>query len=329
MHPPHPSYLPPERKCIPGELRDRSQWVVWRAIWREGKNGKPGKWAKVPFNARTGRKASATSPATWSSFDQALQTYEAGNYDGIGYVFAADDPYCGVDLDACRDPGTGVIDAGATEIVASLSSYTELSVSGTGTHTIVRGRLPGAGCRKDHVEMYDAKRYFCFTGHVIDGCPLTVEGRQEEIEALHARVFGATPQSAQASTRHTASLEPDDERLLTRARAAKNGAKFEALYVLGDTSGYASASEADLALCSLLRFWTGDDAERIDRLYRGSALMRPKWDSKRGDTTYGAQTVAKALITAPPGPGHPPGRRSHTRPHTSRRRGKHGTATTP
>ncbi len=46
---------------IPAELRERDQWVTWKLI-----NG-----TKVPFNARTGKAASSTDPATWATFDEA------------------------------------------------------------------------------------------------------------------------------------------------------------------------------------------------------------------------------------------------------------------
>src|SRR5262249_40583233 len=49
---------------------------------------------------------------------------------------------------------------------------------------------------------------------------------------------------------------------------------------------------ADLALCSMLAFWTGGDAEQIDRLFGESKLTRPKWE-KRLD--YRQRTIAKAL----------------------------------
>jgi putative DNA primase/helicase len=60
-------------------------------------------------------------------------------------------------------------------------------------------------------------------------------------------------------------------------------------------TGYGSRSEADLALCVVLAFWTQRDAARMDRLFRGSALRRDKWDEPRGTQTYGAKTIAAAL----------------------------------
>jgi hypothetical protein len=82
--------------------------------------------------------------------------------------------------------------------------------------------------------------------------------------------------------------------LLAKAMAAINGEKFKRLWG-GDTNGHAGDdSAADLAVCSLLAFWCGPDADRTDRLFRQSGLIRPKWDSRRGATTYGRGTIAKA-----------------------------------
>jgi len=51
-------------------------------------------------------------------------------------------------------------------------------------------------------------------------------------------------------------------------------------------------SDADLALCAFLAFWTGRDSSRMERLFRQSGLMRDKW-SARPD--YRAMTIGKAL----------------------------------
>src|SRR5262249_4228846 len=85
-----------------------------------------------------------------------------------------------------------------------------------------------------------------------------------------------------------------DAELIEHAKSATNGAKFSRLWA-GDTSGYPSQSEADLALCSILAFWTCRDAARIDHLFRQSRLIRPKWDEQHGDDTYGQMTIAKAI----------------------------------
>lgn len=59
----------------------------------------------------------------------------------------------------------------------------------------------------------------------------------------------------------------------------------------------ASQSEADMALCCMLAFWSGKNREQIDRLFRQSRLFRPKWDESHfsGGDTYGGRTLDDAL----------------------------------
>ena len=87
----------------------------------------------------------------------------------------------------------------------------------------------------------------------------------------------------------------DDADLLNKASRAKNGSAFDALWA-GNTSRHnGDHSAADMALLNALAFWTGKDAVRMDRLFRQSGLMRPKWDESHGTSTYGAMTVDKAI----------------------------------
>lgn len=67
------------------------------------------------------------------------------------------------------DPETGEVAVWAQQIIEGLDGYTELSPSGAGIHIIVRGELPGGGNRKGPLEMYDTKRFFTMTGHVLGG----------------------------------------------------------------------------------------------------------------------------------------------------------------
>jgi len=88
----------------------------------------------------------------------------------------------------------------------------------------------------------------------------------------------------------------DDQTLIEKAKGAKDGAKFSALWE-GNTEGYKSQSEADLALCCLLAFWTGGDYNRIDALFRQSGLYRDKWDrqNEAGEEDYKDKTINAAL----------------------------------
>ena len=76
----------------------------------------------------------------------------------------------------------------------------------------------------------------------------------------------------------------------------KNGEKFQSLYNGEyESLGYCSHSEADLAFCSYLAFWTNLDPEKMDEIFRKSKLMRTKWDEFHGTKTYGQITIEKAL----------------------------------
>jgi putative DNA primase/helicase len=154
---PDKKILPVMVENIPRELKVRPQWVVWEAVGE--------KLDKVPYSARTGRKASSTDLMTWSTFPEALEAYEHGEYAGLGFMFSSGDPYTGVDLDSCVDED-GHIASWALQIARYLDSYTELSATGTGLHIIVRGDVPNR--RKDEVEVYSSKRFFTVTGHVVE-----------------------------------------------------------------------------------------------------------------------------------------------------------------
>ena len=147
---------------IPEELKALDQWVVYRLEKVKDRLTKP------PYQVN-GYKASSTKPETWCAFEQAFEAYNKKNFDGIGFVFTKDDPYTGIDFDGCVNPETKSIESWAMEWIVKFSSYTEFSPSKTGTHTIVKGKLPcEKGIKKGDYEIYDHARYFTFTGDVIE-----------------------------------------------------------------------------------------------------------------------------------------------------------------
>ena len=151
--------LPVRVEGIPHELKARPQWVVWKMEEGEGKS------TKVPYTPRSEHKASSTDLTTWGTFEEALDVI--ARYDGMGFVLCSGDPYTGIDLDDCRDPVTGEIEPWALRIVRSLSSYAEVSPSGTGIHVIAKGKAPKNG-KRGKVEMYSSERFFTITGHVLE-----------------------------------------------------------------------------------------------------------------------------------------------------------------
>jgi P4 family phage/plasmid primase-like protien len=128
--------------------------------------------------------------------------------------------------------------------------------------------------------------------------PKPIAERQAVIDAIHAEMFGSrngngkhtANESSQSTNRSAGNL--DDTKRLSLARKAKNGARFKMLFDRGEWQlNFPSQSEADLALCQMLAFWTAKDSARIDSLFRQSGLMREKWN--RDD--YREPTIAKAI----------------------------------
>jgi putative DNA primase/helicase len=281
--------------CIPASLRERSQWVCWNYITRGGKQ------TKCPVNARGGGPADSTDPTTWATFDEAVTAWRSGGYAGIGYVFAEDDPFAGIDLDGCIDDAGNIVPA-AREVIDALDSYTEISPSGRGVKVFIAGRKPdGIGCRSKAIagfkeaEVYDRDRFFTVTGQRVPDTPAEVKDRQADLEALCIRLWPKKQTPRLQGTPASAGFCDDDAALIKRASAAKNGDRFGKLWA-GDTSLHGDdASGADQALCNSLAFWTGRDPERMDRLFRRSGLFREKWDEKRGARTYGQMTIEKAI----------------------------------
>lgn len=156
-------------QLVPRELRERPQWIVWKYIGEDRR--------KVPFQAN-GTPAKSNDPQTWTTFDRVAARCN-GAY-AAGFVFASDDPFCGIDLDGCRNPQTGEIKNWAIAILAQLDSYTEVSPSKTGVKIWVRGSLRGRTGKKQElteapvadrtpaIEMYDQGRYFAVTGNRLD-----------------------------------------------------------------------------------------------------------------------------------------------------------------
>jgi len=300
---------------IPAELTALKQWVCWHFFNRGGKPTKvPISLEKINRRFPGGkthhwRNAKADDPSTWMPYRIAADMHKRGlGTDGIGFMFAADDPYVGIDLDNCRDPETGIIDAWAQEIITRFATYAEVSPSGRGVKMIGRGTLPieTTGRKRNlgdgrAIEAYQHGRYFAITGDLLDVGASEIADCGDAIEWLWGLHFApAEAPSAKCNHAHCdhdrahghdpITLSSDAE-LVDRIRRSRQCAKFDRLWQ-GDLSDYqGDHSAADMGLCAMLAFWTGGDADTIDRLFRQSGLMREKWE--RADYSQG--TIGKAV----------------------------------
>ncbi len=258
---------------IPEELKKINQWVCWVGA------------DKIPKNPSNGKNAQSNNSSTWGTFKQAVKACETYGFDGIGFMFA--NGYFGVDLDHCIDN----VDF-CDEFVETLESYTEVSKSGHGIHIICKGKLPDGARRKGNVEMYSSGRYFICTGNVYNQKYKEVKDCTESIKVLYSKYLPSD--MPKVERRKSEPVDLNDEEIIDKARNCKSGYVFNILYS-GNWQGlYTSQSEADLALCNQLAFWTGKDEVQMDRIFRSSGLMRDKWDKKRGAKTYGEITIGRA-----------------------------------
>lgn len=294
---------------LPAQLREKGLFCCWRYEERDGKK------TKVPYNPRTGGRAQSTNPDTFAPLPVALAALEVGRYDGVGVgVFGS---LGAIDIDRCLS-AAGEPSPLAADVVETMQGYTEVSPSGKGLRilfTVPEG-FPYDKVRyyinnqKSGLEIYIAgatQKYVTVTGNAWTP-GLDLEGRGEQLRAVLEKYMvrpqaqRPTPPPAPAALDWEAKIGSsaaalDDLALIEKAKQSRSGAQFTALWA-GDISGYKSPSEADIALCNTLAFWTNKDPGRMDRLFRMSGLFRPdKWDRPTAGSTYGAITIRNAIDT--------------------------------
>lgn len=256
---------------IPMELRALPQWVCAGAD-------------KIPVNPRNGRAASVTDPASWGTFEEACRA----GLKNVGFVLAAWGEYTIIDLDnKVERPLNPEQYARMEAILKAFPSYTERSTSGRGYHIIVRGKIP-AGVHRDSVEMYCSGRYMICTGDVVN--PLPIADCQNILDGMYSQMKPVEAVSLEETAETVEDLE-----LIEMAMHASNGEKFNAL-CSGDMTGYPSQSEADLALLSILAFYSNSN-EQVRRLFRMSSLGKREKALK--NDTYVNYALAKIRSNQP------------------------------
>jgi len=272
---------------IPQELKGMDQWVCWKFEERNNR------MTKIPINPKTGGYAMSNNAATWGDFKTAVNV--SRNFDGIGFMFA--NGIFGIDLDDMDGEivkyKNGNEDNIISEFIHGLSSYAEYSPSGKGIHILCKGELPPGGRRKGQFEFYESGRYFTMTGDIASEYT-TIEDCTETVKYLHAKYIGAP--IIKTETKNTpGQLDLDEQKILELAIKSKQGQAFSTLYNGFWDGLYPSQSEADLAFANMLAFWTARDKFKMDTIFRKSGLFRPKWDSRRGERTYGDYVLDAAI----------------------------------
>lgn len=166
------------------------RWVSWQTEERDGRS------TKVPYSPTRAGRAHADKPDTWGSRKQAeahaAKLIRPLGLGGIGIELGSMNNGMvlgGVDFDTCRDKA-GSLTPWASEAIAKLGSYTEVSPSGSGAKTFflatkadVATLAPMLSPKlarqfkqrgNDHppaIELYCGFRYFAVTDQHLDGTP--------------------------------------------------------------------------------------------------------------------------------------------------------------
>lgn len=288
-------------KNIPALLKTSCRFCVWKYEKRNGQK------TKMPYNPANGDRAKINDLHTFADFKTTLVVYAMGGYDGIGV--AVGNGIGAFDIDKCiREDGT-LNDTAATVLSIFPTAYVEKSPSGKG--------LRGFFCvpedyvfdktvyyinnRREGLEVYmpgATNRFVTVTGDVYRaGEPEgEIPNNETAMTTLLDTLMKRAKQVQNTQMRHHSYL--DDDAVIKHAEESASGEKFKALYAGDWEELYDSQSDADMALLAILSFWCGCDEEQMDRLFRASGLMRPKWDRKQAGTTYGAISIRNAVNTA-------------------------------
>jgi len=296
----------PGWETVPEALRKREQWVCWRAV--DSGNSADG-MSHTPIDPATGERATFDDENTWSGFEDAYATATASelDVDGLAFYPTRDDPLTAVELSACRDPETGNLDDWAQTVIETLGSYTEAAYDGQSIRIIVAGQPPS--WTSGPIDICDAEFYVPITGDRLSSTPATVTERTTELRGVYKAWKGATDPSEAAATLSAVDVqefgglpsEPgvdvdlSDTAVIERAQYGPAGDVFRRLWT-GSSAGYANQTEADVAFCSQLAYWTGGDGEQIERLVRQSDRNRAEWVSLVSEgTLYDERTIEQAL----------------------------------
>ena len=276
---------------IPEELKELPQWVLWRAEW----NNKRQQYEKVPYSF-SGYRASSTNKDTWTIFDAIHNLYEENNlYDGIGFMLSDNDKYIVLDIDNAIDEN-GQINSDLALEMTELT-YCEMSPSGTGLHCFFKGELPEQRKKKRSdldIELYDNARFMTVTGESIGQSEICVE--QEILNNLVERFF-----KEEQNFETTLSYDPNhkselsDEEVINLMLKSKQKDKISDLLEGNFEKHFASPSEAVQSLLHYLAFYTNKDKQQMENIFLNYNNLTDKWDSKRGNTTWGQLELDKAI----------------------------------
>ncbi|MDU0462074.1 hypothetical protein QVA57_05170 [Staphylococcus ureilyticus] len=276
---------------IPDELKQLPKWVLWRAEW----DNKQKQYKKVPYSY-AGYRASSTESETWTIFDAIHSLYEKNHsYNGIGFVLSNDDDYICLDIDDAVNPDTGQLQTDLALEMTELT-YCELSPSGTGLHCFFKGELPSERKKKRSdldIELYNNARFMTVTGESIGQSEICEV--QATINNIVERYFKVEEPVKTFTIHPNRTNDLSDDEVLDIMMKSKNKDKISDLLKGNYEKYFDSPSEGVQSLLHYLAFYTSKDKGQMERLFLDYNNLTDKWNSKRGNTTWGQLELDKAI----------------------------------
>lgn len=265
------------------ELKQKQIWLLWKFVLKNGKE------TKVPISAINGKFIGTTSKyaSHWTTFEKAVSNKDKFNANGLGFIVPKGYFFFDIDDQNINEPLVKTM-------LDRFDTYTEYSQSGNGIHGYGKcdlSKLPIDDIKskskyymknsKLNMELYIGgctNRFAVFTGNAIKDIPLN-DCTDAILETLNNEMLKSN----------------DDKKvseIIESLKSQKSHKKFEDLFNGEFNKYFKSLSEADLSLCTLIAYRTGDNPTLIDEVFRKSKLCRDKWLNRED---YRNQTIKKAL----------------------------------
>lgn len=307
---------PQFRKAV-GAMANIPQWFAWTLKW----DAAAGKFQKTPG---VGHPVDVSIAANWTDYDKALATVARLDVPGsltryaLGFRLTKGCGYFLFDLDKCVTDGNAT-DFAKAMIAGFSGSMLEYSSSERGVHII--GKCSDiehrSMCKEFNMEFYTENRGICFglggaawgsADSMHDTAVAQLVDRYFKPQPAGLPTIGAVPE-------YTGPF--DDGELMAKFLDARPSAAATFGTKIGLPQLWRGECEKDshhdMALASHLAFWTGRDAERVERLMLRSGLYREKWNEFRPQGgTYLRMTIQNACaqvssvyisrVLAPPSP---------------------------
>lgn len=261
-----------EKKDLLPELKSKKIWVNWKF-----ELNKDSKKTKVPYHP-TNYKASSTDEKTWSTFKEVTSAMDSGStFDGIGFMF--DKTSIGIDLDKVWVDGK-IVDERSQKLISTWNSYIEFSPSDTGFHLLaglsnffeLKRKSNNTGLKNAlgeiKYEVYNTARFFTFTGKNYNNLPFRLMEEKEVIEMLQILGYPwakKTDSILMAPINNTQNIS--NQKVIDKLLTNK---KYKKLYNLDDSDKEDDKSVADMSFMSGIRFYVGDDRQKMKEIFMAS-----------------------------------------------------------